>query len=130
MRLSSRGESTLTLTHLFIATHGYFPALEELLITTYWDDGPSLEVFLAVLAHGAAPRLRKLNLYAKKEEKVNASAVVAVLAWALETRAAKGCPALAELDLGVVRWATDGPLDVRRRVWSVLLPTVETTPYS
>jgi hypothetical protein len=121
-------ESTLTLTQLFIAPHGYVPVLEELLINMDWNDGPSLEVFLAVLAHGAAPRLRKLCLLAKKGE-VNASAVVAVLGATLETRAAKGCAALAELDLGVVSWATDGPLDVRRRVWSVLLPTVETIPY-
>jgi hypothetical protein len=115
-------ESAMMLASLFIPQHNYLAALEELQIDWEWSDGPSFEVFLLVLGQGAAPRLRELTVGLGTRD---AAVAMELLASALEARPAKGCAGLAVLELGGLDWTKDGPLDMRRRLWSVLLPTVE-----
>jgi hypothetical protein len=118
--VASTEEDAAASTSLFIPQHNCLPALEELRVGWRWSDSPSLNAFLSVLGQGAAPRLRNLTVW------LDADVAMKLLASALEARAAnKGCAGLAVLEVGGLDWTTDGPLDVRRRLWSVLLPTVE-----
>lgn len=51
-----------------------------------------------------------------------------MLAAALEARQALGCAGLAWLATAPFDWLRNGPVETRRRIWRVLLPTLEEAP--
>lgn len=100
------------------------PALEELRIP--WACcKPVLPRFLAVLGQGGAPQLRRLKIEMAGCSPT-AREMLGLLTEALQARAALGLPGLADLDIKPFNWMIDGPMEMRRQLWRVLLPTIET----
>ncbi len=118
-------EEVATLAGLFVAQLDRFPALEEIAVgfDVFWAD------VLAGLARGGAPRLQKLFFLSGMSHLLWSSKYAMELLAVLEARAAKGCVGLAQLDLSIGKnWIHAGMTDVQRRLWSVLLPTLQVLP--
>ncbi len=135
--VASTKKAVTTLAGLFVAQLNCFPALEEMTVSWQHTNHPSVEGpdavladLLAGLTYGGAPRLQKLRLaVAGYPPKSSFEDAMKLLAAALEARAAKGCAGLAELDLSIgFDWLRAGSSEVQRRLWSVLLPTLQSLP--
>lgn len=116
------------LTLLFQGSPGALPALKELIVYEQWTSHAGLRAFLDALAQGALPMLCKLELVIPRS-KMQELAIQA-LASALEARRARGCAGLAYMELAArlrKPWATKGS-SAERRLWAVLLPTLESSP--
>lgn len=91
-------------------------------------DRNGLQALLAALGQGVSPQLRSLDLQLRRSDH-DAAACLELLFSTLEARRARGCPGMHSLDLGELNWTVDGPLEVQRRLWSLLLlPTVSSIP--
>lgn len=99
---------------------GALPGLEDLRIDFQWSDRGACLAFLQAFGAGAWPRLKRLQFPLEPEE-------APWLADALEARRARGgCAGLASLRLAPeYDWLRTGPVETRKRIWRVLLPTVE-----
>lgn len=100
------------------------PALHRLEFRGMWHSVPDVfERLLDCLARGALPRLKSLRLDLDEDDEIDRERL-APLAAALAARQALGCPGLTRLELHTYNWVKNGPLEARRALWEVLLPTI------